>query len=432
MPFPYRRLFTRSVWLQVHLYLALIFGLLFALIGLTGSLCVYREEIDTLLNPELSIEHPQDQPLPLDTILTQVRKAHPNRHDAWTLEMPRSENGVITAWFEKPRESVDKFYAPLMVAVDPYTGKIIDSRFWGATLTTWLLDLHTHLQLGASGRKLLAGLALLLALSVASGVYLWWPGLARLTQAFKVRHDAGLVRLLMDLHRLLGLFSAVFLLLLAFTGFHLAYPNLLEALTASAGMGHGDEGPNVRSTAVPNDRPISIAEAVLVARGLFPSSEVRRITTPVGELGTYRINLRQPKELNQHHPFTTVWVDRWSGQIRSVNNPSQFSAGQAFTTWQWPLHTGEAFAAKGRLLWFFIGLMPLTLWLSGIYHWLYRQGLIQDRPINLIAPLQNGSRYLWQQSIHFTNASWHILRPRLSLAQRWLQAKWAEFKHLPR
>lgn len=429
MSFPYRSLFTRAVWVQVHLYLALIFGLLFALMGLTGSLSVYREEIDTLFNPALIIEQPQGQPLPLDKVLAQVRKAHPNRHGAWTLEMPRTDSGVITAWFEKPRESVDKFYAPLMVAVNPYTGEVITSRFWGQTLTTWLLDLHTHLQLEASGRNIVATLAILLLISVASGLYLWWPGLPRLLQAFKIRQDAGLMRLLMDLHRSLGVISAGFLLLLAFTGFHLAYPKLLETLTASAGMGHGDEGPNIRSTAVPNDRPISIAEAVLVARGLFPSSEVRRITTPVGELGTYRINLRQRRELNQHHPFTTVWVDRWSGQIRGVNNPSQFSGGQTFTTWQWPLHTGEAFGETGRLIWFLIGLTPLTLWLSGVCHWLSRKGLIRDRPVDMITPFRAGGHRLWLLGIDYGNKAWRTLHPQLLAALHWLRSKWVEIKN---
>ncbi|AEG00647.1 PepSY-associated TM helix domain-containing protein [Methylomonas methanica] len=383
MPPRFRFCLTRTLWLKCHLYLALLFGLFFALMGLTGSLSVYRAEIDALLNPELLIEQPQSQPVSLDIVIAQLRKHHPNRHGAWTLEMPNTPNGTITAWFEKPAESVDSYYAPLMVAVNPYTGKVIGSRFWGHTFTTWLLDLHTHLQLGASGRNIVTALAVLLMISVCSGLYLWWPGLARLSQAFKLRHDAGLMRLLLDTHRLLGLLSAGFLLLLAFTGFHLAYPDLLENLTASSGMGHGDAGPNVSSTSKPNDKPITLSEAVLVARGLFPSSEVRRVTTPAGELGTYRINLRQHRELNQHHPFTNVWVDRWSGQIRGVNNPILFSAGQTFTTWQWPIHTGEAFGDWGRLIWFFTGLMPLALWLSGLLHWLHRQGVVQDRSVDI-------------------------------------------------
>ncbi len=56
MTFSFSSFFTRAVWLKVHLYLALSLGLLFALMGLTGSLGVYREELDELFNPELVIE----------------------------------------------------------------------------------------------------------------------------------------------------------------------------------------------------------------------------------------------------------------------------------------------------------------------------------------------------------------------------------------
>ena len=428
MSFQIRHFLNRTTWVRVHLYIALIFGLLFALLGISGSLSVYREEIDELLNPELIIDHPQDQALSLDKILTQVKKSHPNRHGVWTLEMPRNEKGVITAWFENPKESIDEYYAPLMVAVNPYSGHVISSRFWGQTLTTWLSDLHTQLHLGASGRNTIAILAVLLSFSVASGLYLWWPGLNNLHRAFRIRHKAGLMRFLMDSHRLLGLLSAGLLLLLAFTGFHLAYPSLLENLTASSGMGHGDIGPNVSSTAAPNDKPISISEAILIARGLFPSSEVRRVTTPLGELGTYRINLRQKHELNQHHPFTTVWVDRWSGQIRAVNNPTQFSVGQTFTTWQWPLHTGEAFGSNARAIWFFIGLAPLVLWISGITHWLYRKGLIRDRPFDILQVTKtSGMRLaLLLHSLGRKFGKW--LQPRLLYAIRTIHRRIAQFK----
>ncbi|AMK79050.1 MULTISPECIES: PepSY-associated TM helix domain-containing protein [Methylomonas] len=374
---------ARKWWSLCHVYLALSLGLIFALIGLTGSLSIYREELDSLFNPHLQVDAPQTPALSPDKIAAAVRAAHPDRHGAWTLEMPRTPDGMITAWFEKPKESVDAFYAPLMVSINPYTGEVVDSRLWGQTLSTWILDLHTQLQLDGFGRNALAVLGGLLMLSVCSGLYLWWPGWRQLAHAFTVRHDAGVMRLMFDLHRLVGFASAGFLILLAFTGFHLAYPTLLENLTAASGMGHGDAGPNVRSTAIPNDRPVSLSEAILVARGPFPSSEVRRITTPVGELGTYRINLRQRDEINQHHPFTTVWVDRWSGQIRDVQNPSKFSAGQTFTTWLWPLHTGEAFGSSGRLLWFFAGLTPALLYASGLIHWLFRHGFVADREVDL-------------------------------------------------
>jgi uncharacterized iron-regulated membrane protein len=416
---------ARKWWRLCHIYLALSLGLLFALIGLTGSLSIYREELDRLFNPQLRVDAPQAQLLSLDKIIAAVRTANPDRHGAWTLELPRAADGMITAWFEKPKESVDAFYAPLMVSVNPYTGQVVDSRFWGQTLGTWVMDLHTQLLLDGFGRNCVAVLGGLLLLSVISGLYLWWPGWHRLGIAFSVRHDTGLMALLFDLHRLLGFASSGLLLLLAFTGFHLAYPALLENLTAASGMGHGDAGPNVRSTAIPNDRPVSLSEAVLVARGPFPSSEVRRITTPAGELGTYRINLRQRHEINQHHPFTTVWVDRWSGQIRDVQNPSKFSPGQTFTTWLWPLHTGEAFGNGGRALWFFVGSMPALLFASGLLHWLHRHGFIPDREIDLkqsaIRIRSRGIKLVQQISASLKpvlNKAFQILYGRLSRIKR--------------
>lgn len=425
MPEPYYPLIVRprfivnarKFWRQCHLLLALGLGLVFALIGLTGSLSVYREELDSLFNPQLRIEIPNDgAPLPLDKILASLRTAHTDRHGAWTLEMPLAPDRPLTAWFDKPKESVDAFYAPLMVSVNPYTGAVLDSRLWGQTFATWLLDLHAQLQLDAAGRNAMAILGCLLILSTVSGLYLWWPGWRNLAGAFRVRRDGSLIGLIFDLHRWLGLAAAGFLLLLAFTGLHLAYPPLLESLTSAEGMGHGDAGPNVRSTAVPNDRPVSVGEAILVARGPFPSSEVRRVTTPAGELGVYRVNLRQRDEINQHHPFTTVWVDRWSGQIRDVRNPHRFSPGQTFTVWLWPLHTGEAFGAGGRFLWFCAGLAPTLLFVSGLLHWLYRHGWIADRQLDWPA-LAGKIRSQTAGAARRVSSAWALRWPRI---QSWI------------
>jgi uncharacterized iron-regulated membrane protein len=88
------RILTRQTWLKVHLYLALTAGFFFALMGLTGSISVYREEIDALLNPQLVIEQPQGQYQSLDRIMAAVRQAHPDRYGAgrWKCQ------DRLTAW----------------------------------------------------------------------------------------------------------------------------------------------------------------------------------------------------------------------------------------------------------------------------------------------------------------------------------------------
>jgi len=162
-----------------------------------------------------------------------------------------------------------------------------------------------------------------------------------------------------------------------------------------------------------------------VARGLFPSSEVRRITTPLGDTGTYRINLRQHGEINQHHPLTTVWVDRWSGQIRDVRNPGKFTAGQAFTTWLWPLHTGEAFGGGGKLVWFVAGFMPLLLYISGLLHWLHGRGVVKDRPLDFAAVRQRLSDSLCRV-YRFNMKAAGLMRPGFSAASAYLLKLWRQ------
>ena len=289
----FNELLARKVWLRLHLALALSAGLIFALIGFTGSISVYREGLDELLNPQLVIENPSSEQQTLDRIIAAVRAAHPDRHGEWTLEMPSSPHGMVTAWFEKPRETFFERYAPLMVSVNPYTAEVVASRFWGQTLTTWLLDLHTQLLMGDTGWNIVGWCGLLLPISVLSGLYLWWPGASGIRSGFSLRLKSELVFLLLDLHRLIGLLSAPILLLLAVTGFNLSFPGVMESISGAKGMAHGATGEAIVSTAQPNDHPTLLEAAEFIALGHFPNAEVRRVTTPDGESGVYRINLRQ-------------------------------------------------------------------------------------------------------------------------------------------
>ena len=371
---------TRALWLNIHLYVALFGGFFFVLIGLTGSLSVYRAELDIFLNPNLVIENPQTHYQSLDKIIAAVKAVHPDRYGSWTLEMPQATDEMLTAWFEKPQETYFEFYAPLMVSVNPYTAEVVESRFWGQTLMTWLLDVHTQLKLDKFGWQAVGVLGGLMMVSILTGLYLWWP-VGGFRQVFALRLNKGMMRLLMDLHRWLGLLSAGALLVLAFTGLQLSYPQILELVIGTQDMGHGNDGKPVLSSARPSTRPVSLEAAEFMARGPFPRAKLRRVTTPVGENGTYRINLRQSGEINQKHPFTMVWVDRWSGQIKSVRDPSLFSSGEKLMTWMWPLHTGEALGEAGRFAWFLVGLCPAYFYISGLLYWLHKRGIVRDRPV---------------------------------------------------
>lgn len=395
--------FDRHAWLMLHVYLALIFGFFFAILGLSGSLSIYREAIDRCFNPELVIEQPRAQVQSLDKIMLALRIEHPKRYGTWTLEMPMERDAMLTAWFEKPHETIDEFYAPLMVSINPYTAEVVANRFWGQTLTTWILDLHTQLAMGARGWQWVGVLGCLLTSSIVSGLYLWWPGWRQIWRVIVLKPQASLQQLLIDIHRLLGVLSAVFLLVLALTGVLLSFPAILTTLFGSEGMGHGGTGKEIVSTANPTKNPTTLSGAAFIARAPFPRAELRRVSTPAGDAGVYRINLRQGEEVNHRHPFTTVWVDRWSGQIKEVRDPKGFSFGATLSTWVWPIHTGEALGAQGRLVWFLCGQALFWLYITGLSRWLMRQGWVPDSKDVMTAgrqSLQRFTRVARQLSVH--------------------------------
>lgn len=373
----------RATWVKVHLVLALVAGFFFAILGLTGSACLYLAELDSLFNPHLTVAASQAKRQSLDAIFSAVKRIHPNRYGSWTLEMPLTSDGMITAWFDKPQETYFDFHAPLMVSVNPYTAEVVANRFWGKTFATWLADLHTQLQLGELGWDIVGLVGIGLLFSLGSGLYLWWPGWAKLLANFAIRVNAGQQALLLDVHRNIGFLSAIALLVLTVTGINLSYPQMLQAIAGSAGMAHGETGRNIVSTANPTQNPTTLDDAVFVARALFPKAELRRISTPLGETGVYRINFRQSGEVNHRHPYTTVWIDHWSGQIKAVRDPMKFSQGEVVGAWVWPLHTGEAIGGLGRFLWFLSGLCLFGLYVSGVVVWLFRRGTLRNKAVDL-------------------------------------------------
>ena len=136
---------------------------------------------------------------------------------------------------------------------------------------------------------------------------------------------------------------------------------------------------------MPNNRPVALEAAEFIARGPFPRAELRRVTTPAGDSGIYRINFRQDSEINHRHPYTTVWVDRWSGHIKEVRDPAGFNQGELLMSWLWPVHTGEAFGSTGRMIWFMAGMGLFVLYVSGLLRWLHRHGKVRDREVNVAA-----------------------------------------------
>lgn len=350
---------ARTAWRTVHLALALIAGLWFAMLGVTGSLLVFHKEIDALLNPELLVRQSGDGDVPIAAAIATVGGSV---GPVLRIDAPADNRGVYRLQARSrsaPAELVEVF-------VDPGSGEILGTRAWRSNVVAVLYDLHYTLLAGRSGRDFLGFVGLALLASVASGLYLWWPRGRSLRQALRIKARAPAVRRLYDLHKSVGLPAAMLLAVSALSGATMQFPEttrtIVQALLPAASF-------ETRAEAEARN----IEHAILQARAIVPDGRVRRVLLPDGEAGAYRIYLRRPDEVLKSSGLNVVSIDRRSGTVASVRTTADFRGADWFVAWQFPLHNGEAFGLAGRIVIFFLGFAPLTLYVTGLMLWWSRR-----------------------------------------------------------
>ncbi|NOT13813.1 MAG: PepSY domain-containing protein [Methylococcaceae bacterium] len=376
-----KRLSRRKLWLKIHLWLGLSIGAVWVLMGITGSINVFRWDIDEWLNPVLVVAHPGASPQSLDSILETLRAAHPGRTGTWSLEMPRHRAGMVMARHFQTQSNGDT--EVLFVSVNPYTADIVANRFYSdfGFLVTWIYDLHSTFFLGDTGSYLSGVFGLLLMVSLGIGVYLWWPRTGKFRQALTLKRHASSERLNYDIHKLFGIYGLLVLFTVAFSGACLVFSEYVRPAVAWLSPVYGGFNPQppppegLKSMPTSQSKSISLELAMSIAKHVFPEAEVRFIKTPANTEGFYGIQMRQPHEASLFFTSTSVWIDQYSGKVLAIRDPSQFTTGETFLNLMWPLHNGEALGLIGRILVCITGFIPLILYITGIVRWLQKRSI---------------------------------------------------------
>ncbi len=362
---------ARRLWLDVHLYVGLVLGGLFALLGLTGSVLVFYLGVDETINPALQVSRPVIETPSPDAVLARVQALYPQHDGPWRIEMPLAADDALRVRYYNPPETAGRGFAPLMLSLDPDSLQVTSGRLWGDYAVTWLYDLHYTLLLGKTGTTMVGIAGLVLLLSLFSGLYLWWPSRARLGAALRPVLRRGAVRKTYDLHVLSGVYGLVVLAVLALTGSVLALPDEARSVVE----GFSPLRPSFRAPAgllEEGATPIPLAEAVRIAQARFPGAELRWIETPGSAGKPIALRFHQAPEPGRRFPRSQVWVHPLSGAILAVRDPLENTGGDTFMDWMHPLHNGEAFGLGGRLLACVGGLLPALAFVTGWLRWRHK------------------------------------------------------------
>jgi uncharacterized iron-regulated membrane protein len=357
---------VRRLILSVHLSVALVGGVFILVLGLTGSVLVFEPELDRLFHPHLSYVKPSGNVLSLGEIGGAVSKQFSG--EPIVAYLP-SETADLSSQVILPRG---------IVCVNQYTGEILGMRTRGQSIFGLARDFHVRLASGDVGRIVMRWSGVAMLVSLASGLYLWWPG-RRLGIAGGWRS----VRFWFDLHNSVGILSLAPLLILAVTGTVIGFEDQASSFLGKlTGAGEASARQSVaRRQTVPaapattseliSPQVITPDRAVAIARAQMPGAIPYRVQMPRYG-GAYRVNLDLPGD-RVAGGRNLIAIDQSSGTVIFSTRSSDLSSSERILATNEAIHTGEAFGMPSRIVaWLTCVIVPVQV-ISGLWLWLRRK-----------------------------------------------------------
>jgi uncharacterized iron-regulated membrane protein len=370
----------RKLWLNVHLWLGLGFGLFLAVIGLTGSVLVFWHELDEAINPSLYEAEPSKglTPKPIDDLIAAAKQSAPKGWDSVWLDAPK-ENGNYVFGFYYPEASQNPEEAQsLNIAIDPYTAEAAGRRvFYHAwnplkhSLVGFFFKLHYAMFLGETGVTIVGVLSVLFLISVLTGLILWWPLTGKWRRVLTIKRRASTERFNHDLHQSAGLYSLIVLLALLMSGMYFNLPDQFRWLVERFSVLTTEVEAPAHGMASPQNSPIEMA--VAKARAIYPNAKLHYFNFSNKDNAPISACFRDiPQLKSKVLDMGCVVIDASTGQILQIKDPAHGSGGDIFMQWQWPLHSGVAFGWTGRILVFISGMLCPLIFVTGLIRWLQK------------------------------------------------------------
>lgn len=356
-----RLLWLRKPVFYVHMVLGLSIGLLVSITCLTGSLIVYKPEIESLMLGRVShvIPAADGRTVSLQSAYDAVQQQHPGCKMVQAYLHAEPD----LAWsFDlncKPRGRV-------VVYVDKYRGAITGEDHFQGKWTQWIYDLHVRLLSGPTGETVNGVGALLLVVLASTGLVVWWPGVKHWRSAFRFESRARWRRKNYDLHRLTGFFASVLLMFVAVTGAYFAFPKTYEAMIAwAAGKPSVLLAPRAHIGA-PHKMNLDAIYATAVRA--LPVGETTLFTFPQQKDAPYSLRRMLPGDWRRTGD-NLVYIDPYTGQVIRMNYHRDLSWPIRITRDIYPLHFGTFGGDFTRILWIIVGVAPAILYVTGVLMW---------------------------------------------------------------
>lgn len=351
---------TKTIW-KIHSWLGLLAGIPLIVIAFTGSVLVFKDEINAVLIPErVLVEPTEDGPLSLNARVAALQNSLPQHEVAGIAFYPQPERADFVFVIE---HGDDEW---LHVFQNPFTGEVLGEPLaTESELMGWFLELHYTLLAGEVGIAVCGVVAVLLCLLGASGFFVYrkfWKSFFTLRWRTSARVLTG------NLHKRLGVVSAPVFLILGLTG---AIWNILHVID-ELGHDHHDEVPPAQHLFYNTELSLdSMAEQAVEH---IPEFQLRYLSFPWEDGRPIRYFGQFEEQSGLRSPYhSTVSFDAQTGEYLTHSRIDDASMVHQIYDMFTPLHFGTFGGWVTRVLWCLLGAAPGYLALSGFFVWWKRR-----------------------------------------------------------
>lgn len=207
----------KKTFFQIHWFLGITAGLVLSIMGVTGAIYSYEQQILKWINTDSYTVQAQSGPKLSPAELYQHFKQQNPEMQINSVSLDASPTGSSTVNIAK--EGARRGYN---IMVNPYTAEVLP-EIKGREFFQFIQQLHRYLTMGPVGKQITGACALMLIFFVLSGLYLRWPKRHSVKQWLAVKPQLKGRNFIWDLHAVVGTWVVIFYLILACTGLYWSY-----------------------------------------------------------------------------------------------------------------------------------------------------------------------------------------------------------------
>lgn len=352
------RLSGRKLWFQIHKWLGLALLLVLIPLSASGSLLVWHGLTDGITNPQrYAVSNSRATQSASDYAAAARAVLKPDDRIA-SIEFPAEPGNpvVVTASRAAPSGTAARPGPPprYQVWLDPATAAVVDHADPANGVLRTLHVFHGGLMIPEVGRKVVGWLGWAMLLSSLTGIWLWWPTTGRLARALRWRRGPLVSG---NLHHQVGIWIAIPLAILSFTGAYISFPDFFRSLS-----GETEQRPAPDRRARPASSPALAPDRAAALAGGSPET-LLVLRWPTEKAPAWLVTLRRGGEESQLEV----------GDADAAVKPAPAPAGGA-ARFMRQLHDGHSYNFAWQLVIFLAGLAPLVLGVTGAIMWLSTRG----------------------------------------------------------